>query len=561
MRPSWYGHVEAGALLAGLRMMRNRWVLIGCVMGAGLIGGLVSGCSRGVPDLNFPPGAQVLNLARLDDVPTLDPAAGYDTASWSYEQMIFDTLVRYSDTGVELVPDLAINWEASPDARSFTFHLRRGATFSNGRQVTSADFKYAIERVLKPATRSKGIEYYRNIIGADDFSSGGAAAVAGISAPDPWTIAFHLRVPDPIFIHKLAMPFAAAVPREVVEQWGDDFSRHVVGSGPFILKQWLSGQRIVIVKNPHYFIAGVPRLDAIIEQIGVDDELQWLKFQAGQIDVASIPSAEFPYVMKTPSLRALTLSIVTLSTDYLGMNCQMKPFDDVRVRRAFNYAIRKPKLIAIMNGRGVVARAALPPGLPGYDPTVAGYPYDLAKARALLEQAGVGRGFAPVLWMRADQNETILGESIQQDLAMAGINVELKPVAWPPLLEAVRQPRTVELVSLGWEADFPDPQNFLDVLFSRKQWGSNNDTFYENPRVEALLAAAASVSDLKRRYELYGAAQRIIVADAPWVFLNHRLTYVIRQPWVRDYGLNPIRPTRLERTWIASHARETAASR
>jgi oligopeptide transport system substrate-binding protein len=511
------------------------------------------GCRGGGRALDLPAGAKVLRLAATDDIPTLDPAIGYDTASWSFEQMIFDTLVRYSDTGVDLVPDLATRWESSADTQSFTFHLRHDARFSNGRAVTSADFKYAIERVLTPATRSKGIEYYRAIVGAEDFVAGHAQSVAGIETPDPWTIVFHLTAADPIFVQKLAMPFAAALPREVADHWGEDFSRHIVGSGPFMLKEWRSGERIVLVRNPHYFDLALPRLDAIIEAIGVDQELQWLQFEAGEIDVSTIPPAEFPYVMKTPSLKDLTLRIVTLSTDYLGMNYRMKPFDDVRVRRAFNYAIRKPKLTALLNGRGLAAYGVLPPGLPGYDPTIAGYPYDPDKARRLLEEAGVGRDFAPLLWMRADQAETVQGESIQQDLAEVGVHVVLKPVAWPPLLEAIRQPDTVGLFSLGWEADFPDPQNFLEVLFAKKQFGSNNDAFYSNPRVEELLAQAAPISDHQRRYELYQEAQRLIIADAPWVVLYHPVTYVIHQPWVHDYQLNPMRPTRLDKVRIDPH--------
>jgi ABC-type transport system substrate-binding protein len=162
------------------------------------------------------------------------------------------------------------------------------------------------------------------------------------------------------------------------------------------------------------------------------------------------------------------------------------------------------------------------------------------------------------LWLRADESEIIHGESIQQDLALVGVHVVLKPVAWSPLLEAVRQPHTVELVNLAWEADFPDPANFLDVLFAQQQWGANNDTFYTNPHVEALLATAAPVSDMQRRYQLYDAAQRIIMADAPWVVLYHPVTYVIRQPWVRDYVLNPMRPTRFEGVWIAPHGKEKA---
>jgi ABC-type transport system substrate-binding protein len=397
------------------------------------------------------------------------------------------------------------------------------------------------------------MEYYREISGAAEFAEGHARTVSGIATPDPWTIIFKLNGADPIFVQKLAMPFAAAVPREVAERWGDDFSQHAVGSGPFMLREWRGGQRIVVVKNPHYFLRGLPHLDAVEMQIGVDEELEWFKFEAGEIDVAAIPTADFTYVMATPRLKALVLRMVTLATDYLGMNCQMAPFNDVRVRRAFNYAIDKRKLVAVLNGRGVVAQGVLPPGLPGYDAGVQGYAYNPAEARRLLEAAGVASGLAPTLWMRADQTEMMIGQSIQQDLALVGVDVVLKPVAWGPLLEAVRQPKTVELVALAWEADFPDPENFLEVLFARDQWGANNDTFYANPAVEQLLHEAAPISDDARRYALYREAQKLIIADAPWVFLYHPVTYVIRQPWVHGWKLNPIRPTRWEKVWLSPH--------
>jgi ABC-type transport system substrate-binding protein len=514
---------------------------------------LVSFGCRTRPSLQFAPGAMVLHLASRDDVPTLDPVAGYDTASWAFEQMLYDTLVRYSDSGTDLVPDAAIRWESSADARTFTFHLRPDIRFSNGRAVTSADFKFEIERVLNPSNNSQGIEYYRAIAGAERYSSGQAKTVAGIETPDPDTIIFHLTAPDPIFLAKVAMPFAAAVPRETVARYGGDFSRHAIGSGPFMLKEWKSGQRIIMVKNPYYFIKGLPRLDAVVEQMGVDENLEWLKYETGEIDISAIPPAEFPYVMKTPRLRALTLKLVTLATDYLGMNCQMPPFTDIRVRRAFNYAINKDKLIAVFNHRGVPATGILPPGLPGYDGAIQGYPYDPVKARQLLEQAEIPKNFTPQLWIRADETQMMLAQSIQQDLALVGIHVLLKPVAWPPLLEAIRQPETVELVLSGWEADFPDPENFLEVLFARKQWGANNNSFYYNPQVDALLAQAARQTDMKQRYAIYDEAQKIIVSDAPWVFLYYPVAYVIRQPWVHGYVLNPMRPTRLERVWLDPH--------
>jgi len=514
----------------------------------------MAGCQSQDDNFGFQPNAMVLKSASNDDVPTLDPAAGYDEASWTFEQALFDTLVRYGDGDVELHPSVATTWESSPDGTVFTFHLRDDVRFTNGRSVTAADFKYAIERVIDPATLSKGMEYYQTIVGAADFAAHRKAAVEGIETPDPHTIVFRLIGPDPIFPHKLAMPFAAAVPREVVEKWGEDFSKHVVGSGPFKLKEWLGGQRLVLEQNSDYFIKGEPRLDGIVEQIGVNDELGWLKFESGEIDLErSIPPSEFPYVMKTPALRKLTLNKSTVTTTYLGMNCQMAPFIDVRVRQAFNYAINKNKLVAVLNGRGIVAHGVMPPNLPGYDPTVTGYEYDPAKARALLEQAHFSRDFKPTLWFRADQTTVMLAESIQQDLALVGISISLKPVAWGPLLEAIRQPKNVEFFLSGWEADFPDPENFLSVLLSRKQFGSNNDSFYTNPEVERLLAEAAPNTDMKARYALYDEAQKIIITDAPWVFLDHPVTYVICKPWVHDYIMNPMRPTRFEKVWLSKH--------
>ncbi len=511
---------------------------------------MLSACRGDAGAPAFPPGAKVLRIAEVSpDVPTLDPAAGYDTSSWLFEQMLFSTLVRYGDADVKLHPDAALSWTVSPDATVFTFHLRHDVRFTSGRAVTSADFRYAIERVLNPKTISKGMEYFRSIRGAPEFVAGRTAHLSGLETPDAWTIIFHLVAPDPIFVDKLAMPFAAAVPHEAVERWGEDFSRHPVGSGPFMLKEWIGGQRIVIVRNPNYFIPGLPKLDAVVDLLGVSEGLEWLKFEAGEIDISAIPPAEFVYVMKTPALKRLTTHQVTVTTQYLGMNCQMAPFTDLRVRQALNFAIDKDKLVALLNGRGVVARGVMPPTLPGFDPDLKGYPYDPARARQLLAEAGKSR-LGVELWLLADQTELMIGQSIQQDLALVGVDLTLKPIALAPLLEAVRQPNNVPFMVFGWEADFPDPSNFLDVLFSRRQWGANNDTFYYNPRVDAILKQAAPVTDLKKRYALYQEAEKIIVADAPWVFLYNPVTYVIHQPWVHDLILNPMRPTRLEKVWV-----------
>jgi len=155
--------------------------------------------------------------------------------------------------------------------------------------------------------------------------------------------------------------------------------------------------------------------------------------------------------------------------------------------------------------------------------------------------------------MRADPTLLMLGQSVQQDLAEVGVHADLKPVAWGPFLEAVREPHTAQAFMSGWEADFPDPENFLNALLSRDQWGSNNDSFYYNADFQRLIDEAKDVTDLPQRYAIYDQAEKIAVADAPWVFLYYPVSYAIRQPWVNDYVLNPMRPSRFERVTVSLH--------
>ena len=487
---------------------------------------------------------QYLRLAGPDEVPTLDPARGYDTSSWQFEQMLFTTLLGY-DAGTNLVPQLARGWEVSADHLTYTFHLRPDVRFSSGRPVVAADVKYAIERVLDPHTRSQGAEFFRILTGAEDCDET-QCSVSGIETPDAVTVRFRLRAFDPLFLHKLTMPFAAAVPPEEVARWGEDFARHPVGSGPFMLQEWISGQRLVLVRNPRYFIPGVPRLAGMQRLVGLNDDLAWLKFESGELDISNIPPAEFPRVMREPEYEPLLHRVTTMTTNYLGMNCQVPPFTDVRVRQAMNYAVNKQKLLRLINNRGVIARSFLPPTMPGYDPGIAGYPFDPQRARVLLTAAGFAGGFRTMLWVRSDETTLRMAESVQQDLAEVGVQIQIKALAWGPFLEAVRAPDLVPFFFLGWEADFPDPSNFLEVLLHSKNIGSNNNTNYRNAQLDGLLDEAAHTVDADARLQLLQRVERIAVDDAPWVFLFHPVTYDIVNPRVRGFQLHPLRPPRLE---------------
>ncbi len=531
-------------------MRRLGWLLLAGALGAGCAVPL-DPPPTGTPDGGGPPRqGGVLREASGEDPRTLDPAIGYDTVSWSFEEMLYNTLVGY-DAGTSIVPELAVSWSTGDDGRRVSFVLRQDVAFSSGRQLTAADVKYSLERLLRPTIHSQGAEFFHGIEGATDYIAGTTKEVRGIRTPAPDRVEFDLIAVDPLFLHKLTMPFAAVVDREAAERWGEkDFTRHPVGTGPFVLEEWVYGQRLRLARNPRYFRAGRPYLDGVEVTIGVSPQLAWLKYQRGEIDLAGIPSAEFQRVLADARYKPLLLSRTTLRTNYLGLNCEVAPFDRVPVRQAMNLAINKQRLLELIDGQGVVATSILPPDMPGAAP-VDGYPHDPAVARQRLEQAGLGTGFATTLWASRDEGSMRLAQSMQEDLRQVGITLALKPVDFPALIEAVRHPGVVPLFLLGWEADFPDPSNFLTVLLHSRSRDTNNNTFYANPEVDRLLDQADPLLDLSRRFALFHQAEVRILRDAPWVPLFHPAGSAVRHPRVRDYELHPLRPSRLEGVWLA----------
>ncbi len=531
-------------------MMRSAFRVAAALL-LGLVG---ASCFHDDP-LDWPartPGSQrggVLRLAAPDDVPTLDPALGYDSRSWTYEQHLFETLVTYDDAS-RLVPQLARHWTISDDHRTYTFALQPDVTFSDGTPLTAGDAAGSLERVLDPKTRSQGAEYYREIQGAVDYVEGRAAHVEGLHAVDATTLAITLDAPDPLFLDKLALLFAAVVPVEYARRLGDDFTDQPIGSGPFVLREWRRGERLVLARNPRYRRPDRPFLDGIVEQSGVNSELTWLKFLSDELDVSGIPPADFPSILRDPNRPGQLVKGVTLWTSYIGLNCQMPPLDDRRVRQALNYAVNKDDVVALLNGRGIPAKGIVPPGMPGYASGTVGYPYDPERARALLREAGQGAGFTTELWTQGSDLDLKIAQKVQRDLADVGVTMEIKQVAWSSFLEAIRQPKTVPLFDLGWSADFADPSNFLDVLFHSSHWDANNHTFYANPAFDRLLDQARTLADAEARNRLYAQAERILVDDAPVILLYHPISYVMLQPRVHGYTIHPLLPSRFIDVWL-----------
>jgi peptide/nickel transport system substrate-binding protein/oligopeptide transport system substrate-binding protein len=256
-------------------------------------------------DPNAKPGGEIV-ITYKDDVATLDPAIGYDWQNWSMIKSLFDGLMDYEPGTTDLKPDLAESYEISPDGKTFTFKLRKGVKFHNGREMTAEDVKYSLDRVTNPKTQSPGAGFFASIKGFEDVAGGKSESLSGVTVVDPSTIKIELSRPDATFLHVMAINFAHVVPKEAVEQYGADFGKHPVGTGAYKMAEWTLGQRLVFEKNPDYWHKGLPYLNKITFEIGQEPIVALLRLQKGEIDVPGdgIPPAKFQEVMNDPEQKA-----------------------------------------------------------------------------------------------------------------------------------------------------------------------------------------------------------------------------------------------------------------
>ncbi|MBI4870371.1 MAG: ABC transporter substrate-binding protein, partial [Candidatus Riflebacteria bacterium] len=284
------------------------------------------------------------------------------------------------------------------------------------------------------------------------------------------------------------------------------------------------------------------------------------EFEIGNLDsITEIPDTKYEPIRATPNYPGIIQEMPTLYIASMGFNCTRKPFDDKRVRQAFNHAIRRDVILnVIRRGRGILARGILPPGLPAYDPTLPGYDYNPARARELLKEAGYDdpAKLGPIeYWYNAtgpnDPNSK-LAEVIQQNLRELGVEVKLQSTEWGTYLKKMERGE-LAFLKTGWVADYPDPDNFLYVLFHTSMRGAaGNHSYYTNPEVDALLERGRTSMDPKVRLEVYRKTERLIVADAPWLPLYHPKQVYMHQRYVKDAKLSAMGPDamRLRHVWL-----------
>lgn len=495
----------------------------------------IPGCSGGGSS------AKTLTIAILADPGTAD--GQLTTEDYLLPINIFDRLVEVQTTGPgksELAPGLAQSWEASADSLTYTFHLRQGAKFTNGEELTADDVVYTFDRMLNPATKALNTDFLDMIKGAQDRLDGKATSTAGLKVVDKYTVQITLNTPFAPFLAGLAVPGCSIYNKKATEAAGEKFGTAPVGTGPFMVKKWTYNSEIILAANPNYF-RGKAALDQLVVKIIPDPETQRMMFETKKIDVFDLDNAtsQIPYFRDNATWKNQIVSGPRVGTTYYALNQAIKPLDNLKVRQAIQYAIDRKQLIEkLYYNTGSPAKGILAPGLAGYNPNLPGFAFDQTKARQLLAEAGLSNGFATEIWQTTDSPDTLRrNEAVQAMLGQIGIKVTIKQVdsaAW----SAARKAGQIPMYTTNWSADFNDPDNFLYTFF-----GSNNAVTrgfnYSNPRVTEILNQCRVLTDNAKRYALYQEAEKIAVYDdAAFVPLYHSDHLFVVQPWVKNFKVS-----------------------
>lgn len=546
---------------------------------------------------------------------SLDPAWIRDTASHEASAPLHDGLIEFNPVTLELVPCLAESWEISPDGKQYTFHLRKGVFFHDdpcftngvGRELTAQDFKYSFERVCDPRVASPGAWMFLGFVeGAQEYRDGVSARrelerrgkgelrepdstdqfrsatdeslktsaarpdeVTGLVCPDSSTFVVKLNRPFSPFLFRMGHSFAWPVPREAVEKYGDNFFQHPVGTGAFRFVEWLPARQIVYEKNPKYWgkdSAGnnLPYLDRIEISLIQDTNSEHFEFLNGNLDINyPVPMDRWESVftsdlkLQPDYQRFQAQSSDFMRIEYVGLLNTDPLFKDIRLRQAFNYAVNREEVASTLLRYRAIPNTGwvVPRSMPGYSPQPGPYGYDLAKAKALLAEAGYpnGQGFPPLTLQlnQMGKDNVKLAEVLQGYLAELGIEVKLQIVDWRLHLDTCRDGK-VPFFRMGWLNDYPSPENSLMLLTTNNiPPDGENYSRYSNPEFDRLFEAALAAVDPNEQNRLYSQAEAVVVADAPWLFLYDRRDFRLLSARVRSFPLNPLDRRYMKYVWLA----------
>jgi peptide/nickel transport system substrate-binding protein/oligopeptide transport system substrate-binding protein len=499
-----------------------------------------------------PPADGYLRYRLREDPPDMDPAVAADVVSGAPILSINDGIVAFDPETLAVVPAIAESWTVSADATVYDFTIRSDAFFHGGRQVTADDVLYSFTRVLHPDLNAERRWVFFPIKGARAFNDRKADAVAGLEVVSPTHLRVTLEEPFAPFLGQLCMEAGSILPKEV---YGDPAAkdaerpwlRHPVGCGPFEFQEWQQGNFLRLRSFDKYY-RGKPKLAGITYRF-IGDKLTAVQaYKNGELDIVDeIPAgqrrrldAELPGQYKNWS---------QLGTWFCGFNQELPPFKgNKKLRQALNYAVNRTYICeTLQEGKDSPAYGIVPPGMPGHDPATERDPYDPAKAKALLAEAGYpeGKGLDPiVVWYNTDDSHQRVLQQMQQDFAAIGVRIELRNLDFASYLEAIegsdQENAETAMYRAGWIADYPDPDNFLTVKLSCDYWGpKGNYDRYCNREFEKLIDEARRLVDMEARLPLYRQAEAIAMEDAVWLPVYYYGEEALVKPYVKGFVLSP----------------------
>lgn len=446
-----------------------------------------------------------ISVAQGADAVTLDPHGENDQPSSRVRSQIYETLIN-QDEKLNLEPGLAVSWDQI-DETTWEFELRQGVTFHNGEEFTAEDVKFTLERLKDPETAAAGAFI--------------VSFLEEVEVIDEYRVRLKTDKPFAPMLNHLAHPVTGMLNKEAVEEAGEDYGTlTVTGTGPFKFKSWSTGSEIELVKYEDYWGENA-KADTVIFRNIPENTVRAIEVETGGVDIAyNIAPIDEERLVEAPEINLIKHD--TLSTSYIGFNCQVEPYDNVKVRKAINYAINKEEIVKyVYTGQATRSSGPISDNVWGAHTDLDPYYYNQEKAKELLEEAGYSDGFSTTIYTNDNPLRMQIAEMVQSDLKKVGIDVEIQVLEWGTYLERTGG-GDHEMFILGWVAVTGDADYGLYALFHSSQYGhAGNRTFWSDKRVDAYLDTGRQHSDPEIRMEAYEKSQEIIRDKAPWVFLIH----------------------------------------
>ena len=459
----------------------------------------------------------------LPTIPTtLDPAKVQDGDTIDIIQQEFEGLVKWGEDN-RVQPNLAEKWDISPDGTKYTFHLKKGIKFTNGREVTADDFKWCMERSCDPNYSSPTAKtYMADIVGVSERLANKANEVTGIKVVDPSTLEITIDKARPYFLDKLTYACSYVYAKEALPDRLKDMAKieEMVGTGPFKMEKFAPDTIVVLVANKDYH-DGAPKLERIERPFIKDAQSRLNKYKTGDLDLITLELQDLKAIKEDAKLVQDLQYFDRPSMYYLGMNCDVVPaLKDRRVRQAIGMALDRDYIIKeVLGGINRRADAILPPSVKCFREKTNMLPFDVAKAKALLAEAGFpdGKGFPELEFNYRDGRPDVenAAQAIQQQLKQnLGITLKSQKMEWASYL-AKHNGHKMEIFHMRWAADYLDPENFLSTLLA--SYGNENKINYKNDQYDALCREGDMTMDENKRKELYAKAEDIVLQDAPFI--------------------------------------------